>query len=88
MSKRQLICNSHLKLLNYLLPNLDLNKTAPVSWDQWMRIDEVHGRYYEEKFIHLPENNVTIGGISKVSSILKMSVKKYLKSVQILTLSC
>ena len=62
ISKRQLVFNSHLKMLNYLLPNLDLNKTAPVTWDQWMRIDEVHGRYYDEKFIHLPQTNVTIGG--------------------------
>ena len=60
--KRQLVCNSYLKKLNDLLPNLDLNKMPPASKDQWIRIDQVPRSFYDNKFNRLPDTNVTISG--------------------------
>ena len=53
---------SDLKRLNHLLPNLNLNKTAPTSWNKWTKRQEKKMLYFDERFFNLPETNVTIGG--------------------------
>ena len=48
--------------LNRLLPNLNLNKSTPNSWNKWTKMHEKRMLYFDERFFNLPETNVTIGG--------------------------
>ena len=59
---RQFAYKADLKRLNHLLPNLNLNKTAPTSWIKWTKMQEKKMLYFDERFFNLPETNVTIGG--------------------------
>ena len=57
-----MVYKSDLKRLNYLLPNLNLNRTAPTSWNKWTKRQEKKMLYFDERFFNLPETNVTIEG--------------------------
>ena len=61
-SNRKMAYRADLKRLNHLLPNLNLNKTAPTSWNKWTKRQEKWMLYFDERFFNLPETNVTIGG--------------------------
>ena len=61
-SHRQLICTKHIKRLNNLLPNLDLEIKSEPVWTKWTRMVETRAKDFDPRFFELPEVNVTIGG--------------------------
>ena len=78
-SNRQLLYKSDLKRLNYLFPDLNLNKEAPPSWDKWARIKEKKILYFDDRFFNLPESNVTIGGYLQSFKYLENVSKEIFK---------